>query len=288
MKSWWILFLAMTVLAADSMAGGNGGANCDNPFLNKDTFAQCTQDGNYGGDQQYQDPNYNDDNYNDDNGDYNDGNYGDGQQYEEPTNVDNRYTRVYQENDDQCDPRGNPHSYACAKATFSGQLAGANPREPSDFTLNDIRIRDFRDGKLSGEWIAVTYVNPLGNVGDEFFMSVNQMSPNQPMGVYNVNTNSPVGSVWLGRDGMSFDNWQGQRLNTSSIERVGEKTIRLVMVEGNYSHQFTCRDFNRTNKHHLFCAWDVEVPGQGWVHHGYMGFLSRANWDDFLSSGVRQ
>ncbi len=289
MKTWWILFLAMTVLAADTMADG---LNCDNPYLNKDTFARCTQDGNQGGGQQYQEPDYNDGNQGGDqqyqepsydDGNYNDGNYGDDQQYEEPTYVDNRYTRVYPENYDQCDPRGNPHSYACAKATFSGQLAGANPREPSDFTLNDIRMRDLR-----GEWIAVTYVNPLGNVGDEFFMSVNQVSPNQPMGVYNVNTNSPVGSVWLSRDGMSFDNWQGERLDSSSIERMDEKTVRLVLTEGNYSHQLTCRDFNRTKKHHLFCAWDVEVPGQGWVHHGYMGFLSRANWNDFLRNGVRQ
>ena len=87
---------------------------------------------------------------------------------------------------------------------------------------------------------------------------------------------------------MSFDNWQGERLDSSSIERMDEKTVRLVLTEGNYSHQLTCRDFNRTKKHHLFCAWDVEVPGQGWVHHGYMGFLSRANWNDFLRNGVRQ
>jgi hypothetical protein len=284
MKTWWILFLAMSVLAADSMAGG--GVNCDNPYLNKDTFARCTQDGNYSGGYN-NGGNYNNGNdYNNgyqQNDGYGDGNYGGDQYYQEPSYVDNRYTRVYRESYEQCNPRGNPHSYACAKATFSGELAGTNPREPSDFTIND-----FRMGDLRGEWIAVTYVNPSGNVGDEFYMDINRAKTTQPLGVFNVNTNSPVGSVWVGRYGLSFDNWQGQRLETNSVEILGEKTVRFIMREGNYLHQFTCRNFNRDRKYHLFCAWDVEVPGYGWVHHGYMGFLTRAVWDDFLRNSLRR
>lgn len=283
----------MSVLAADSMAGGYGSSvDCSNPYLNKDTFHQCTQDGvvydnggyNQGGG--YDQGGYND-SYNNGNNYDNGNNYGDGyndgygndgynnggQQYEEPTYVDNRYTRSYQETYQTCDPRRDPHSYACAKATFAGDI----------FPLFDLRWR-----RLQGEWITVTYANPSGNFGDEFFMATNPASPTQPMGVYNVNTNSPVGSMWIDGDRMVFNNWQGQTIQTVSFSKVTDKTAVLTMQEGNYVHQFTCRDFNRNDKHHLFCAWDVEVPGYGWIHHGYMGFLSRADWDGFLRNGVRQ
>ncbi len=278
MKTWFVLLWTFTVLATDTMADAN------NPYLDKETFYERTNDeviydnGNVAN----QEPTYGEefeDGYTTDNG--NDGYNDDGQEYEEPNYVENRYMRVYQDYYEQCDGRGNPHSYACAKATFAGELAGTNPRAPSDFQLYDLNLQN-----LNGEWIAVTYVNPSGNSGDEFFMTTNQVNSNQPLGVYNVNTNTAVGSVWIGQSGMSFDNWQGQQIDTFSVEIVSSQTVVLKMQEGNYVHQLTCRDFNRSNKHHLFCAWDVEVPGQGWRHHGYMGFLSRANWDDFLRNGV--
>jgi hypothetical protein len=142
-------------------------------------------------------------------------------------------------------------------------------------------------GTLQGEWFTVTYVNQRGNDGRSFYMAKNPNSPTQPLGVFNVSSNTPVGSMWIDGDRMVFQNWQGIQLMNESIEVIDQHTVRLIFVEGHYLHSLNCRDFNRNNNHHLLCAWDVKSRNNQWVHQGYIGFLFKHVWDDFLRSGVR-
>ncbi len=289
MKAGLILFLTMIVLAAtDSMAGGS--VDCSNPYiLSKRDFKLCTDGpgydnghGGYNNGSGYNDaPVYNDGDYIDEG--YGDGGYGDdGGYYEEPS-YDNRYSYIYGQNYGTCS-FSDPHSYACTHSTFLGQLKGANPKDPTDFTLLVIDLK-----ALSGDWETVTYVNPEGNFGNEFFMQTNPRSPVQPFGVYNRNPDSRVGSMWIRNGRMEFANWQGQHLSTSRAERIDEGTVSFTMREDQFVHRFTCRDFSRSGKHHFLCSWDVIVAGEStdWSHHGYIGFLSRRDWNDFKRNGIR-
>lgn len=271
-----IMFLSLTILATVATA--------DIPYLNKHRFQRETgygQNGGYNGGgyngprrdyrepQPYVDvdsgynPNY-------DNGDYNDGNdvgpiVDSGDRYEQ---------MAYDVTGGNCVFKENPHSYACTRSAFNGEVF---PLRPLDWW-----------GVLQGRWFTVTYVNPKGNSGKAFYMAKNRVSPTQPDGVFNVNTDTRVGSMWIQEGDMIFENWQGSRLATTSIEQIDEFTFRLIMEEGRILHSFNCRDFNRNDNHHLLCAWDVKKPGEEWSHHGYFGFLLWDVWQDFLNTGKRR
>jgi hypothetical protein len=171
-----------------------------------------------------------------------------------------------------CDFRVNPHSYECTRMAFEG--ATKFPLYEMDWW-----------GILQGEWFTVTYVNSsTENVGSHFAMAKNRRDGLQAMGVYNQQTKSGVGPMWIEGGDMVFSNWQGYTIRATGAQIVDRYTVRLVMEEGSSVHYFTCRDFNRNNNHHLLCRWDVWEPQSGTVHHGYFGFLTAQVWNGFINS----
>lgn len=173
-----------------------------------------------------------------------------------------------------CDIQAEPHSYACTHWNFVGNHV---------FPLFQM---DWY-GALQGEWFSVTYVNPLTqNVGEEFYMSKNPQRPTQPMGVVNTRNGDMLGSMWINGDSMVWNNWLGYTLATdpSTFRVLDAYTVEMQAFEGQYVHLFRCRDFNRNDKHHFLCSWDLWMPeNQQWHHKGYMGFLTRQDWDAFAT-----
>ncbi len=94
-----------------------------------------------------------------------------------------------------------------------------------------------------------------------------------------------MGQMWVDGATVSWENWLGQTVWTdpNSFMEVDDYTVQFTMYEGNYSHLFICRDFNRNSNHHLLCKWMMQFPGQdGWVEKGYMGFLTMDVWNGFI------
>lgn len=173
-----------------------------------------------------------------------------------------------------CNMAQNPHSYACNHWNYAGNQIFPLFQLDWDFTLQ-------------GEWFSVTYVNPqTENSGPEFFMATNPHNPNQPFGMYNRNSNTPVGSMWIQGNSIVWNNWLGQTLATApeTFRWLDAYTVEMQAYEGPYVHLFRCRDFNRNNNHHLLCSWDLWIPQQkAWQHKGYLGFLTIQVWNNFMS-----
>jgi len=183
---------------------------------------------------------------------------------------------IYKMTNGECDVGQNPHSWGCTHWTFNNNPVF--PLMPMDWW-----------GALQGEWIALTFVNSWqGNRGDEFAMATCPSNNRQAAGIVNLQEGSLMGSMWIENDWMRFANWRGQEIVTSrdSFRELADGySVVTEMYTGNYSHRFLCRDFNRNNKHHLLCAWEVQFPDQygnmEWKNLGYMGWLTRADWEDF-------
>lgn len=183
------------------------------------------------------------------------------------------FQEAYKATNGSCNTKENPHSYSCTKWNYDG-----NPV----FPLNKM---DWY-GIMQGEWFAVTYVNSQGNTGPEFYMGQNPSHPQQPMGIFNQKNNTQMGSMWINGDRMEFANWMGGAFVTDAktFRMLDEYTVEMQVVEGQYVHLFRCRDFNRNGNHHYICQWHVWFSQQQkWAEKGYMGFLTRSVWDNFIS-----
>jgi hypothetical protein len=176
-----------------------------------------------------------------------------------------------------CDFRVNPHTYACTTVTFNSSV----------FPFYEINNSTWREWQQN--WVIVTYVNTSGHRGPEFYMRQNPNNPRQPLGVYNVVDNSPMGLMWVDQKrNLVIENWNGNRNMVfvwDTQYRQGGN-IRWIARTHYGVHALTCRDFNRNDKHHLLCAWDVGAGQYGaWNHQGYFGFLLKRDWIDFRPDG---
>ncbi len=175
-----------------------------------------------------------------------------------------------------CDFRVNPHTYACTTATFGGGI----------FPFYEINNSTWQAWQAN--WVIVTYVNPTGHRGNEFYMKQNPNNPRQPLLVYNVANDSPMGLMWIDQNrNLVIENWNGNRNMVFVWESQyrQDNNIRWVARTRYGTHALTCRDFNRNDKHHLLCAWDVEAGYGGWNHKGYFGFLLQRDWAEFRPDG---
>jgi hypothetical protein len=175
-----------------------------------------------------------------------------------------------------CNPRVNPHSFDCHHAAFEGM---------TEFPLKPIDL-----ATLQNEWFATTYAVPGANFGQGFAMDVNPGNPKQPgRGVLNLFPNgftTVLGSMFIQGDQVFFQNWQNAPMQSmpGSMSFPDEKTVRFTTVDRfGFGHLFVCRDFIRNDIDHLNCQWSIANRFGGWDLAGYMGFLTRSDWDDFVN-----
>ncbi len=204
-----------------------------------------------------------------------------------------------------CDARKNPHTIACNHLSFIRQ--GRNGFFPYYNVDWNVWAQD--------SWVAVTYVGASdSHSGPEFTMAVNPYHQSQPMGVYNTVTNLQVGSMTIDPyyQSMRINNWNGRDLVFEKSSYVEESNYIVTWVwidpscrlparyQGGqswscrWSENLKCVDFNRNNKHHMNCQWSTtyrtwpnyqydQIYAQDRVEFkGYIGFLFRTDWENFL------
>jgi len=190
--------------------------------------------------------------------------------------IDRQIQLALKETKGRCKLSENPHSFACTQWTYTN-----NTLFPL-FKIESLRA-------VEGEWFMATYVNTVSeNTGPEFFMGKNPNSPTQPMGVFNVDNNTPVGKMRIKNGEVVFENWRGhvEKSVPGSLVIRDPRTIQFELVTGKTAHTFHCRDFNRNQNHHLLCDWWIKGDGD-WSFKGYFGFLTADVWEVFLKHGKR-
>lgn len=162
-----------------------------------------------------------------------------------------------------CNPATNPHSFACADATFRGQIFPI----ANNMSLN----------VLSGEWALLTYSAVGERPGPEFTVGVNPQDPNIPEGVFNRTDGSRAGGFDFASPGrLRFANWG--RAGFPLLELSGHtqlrdsETLETVLGNGRDLEAFQCRIFLRVQHDHLLCRWFSIVNGKTFWR-GYLGFL---------------
>jgi hypothetical protein len=178
-----------------------------------------------------------------------------------------------------CDLKRDPHSFACHHDAFEGK---------TQFPLKNL---DWF-GEMQGEWFATTYATPNGPVGAGFAMDINPNDPHQPgRGVLNLFSNgftTILGSMFIQGDQIGFPNWQNapMRSNFRSLRFHDAQTAEFTSVDRfGIQHLFVCRIFVRNDVDHLNCQWSILNRFGQWDFIGYFGFLTRADWDEFLRNG---
>lgn len=168
---------------------------------------------------------------------------------------------VWAQAQSRCDQARDPHSFACADATFTGQIF------PIARMNNDI---------LMDNWTMLTYSDISGTPGPEFMVLTNPQNPRIPEGIVNTSDRSKVGLLNWNPQQLQITNW-GSRGHTLSEVRGrtvmrDTQTVETFLANGQEQQGLQCRMFLRSQNDHLLCRW-FTLRGNQFVFRGYLGFL---------------
>lgn len=169
------------------------------------------------------------------------------------------FSRAFAQNG--CDQARNPHSFACADATYAGAF----------FPQAQMTKAILVDG-----WTLLTYADVTGKQGPEFDVLVNPQNPRVPEGIRNRADGSGTGILDWGNQRIRMLNWitKGRTLTEQPgrTQFIDPTTIETHLTDGRETISFQCRMFLRNGNDHLLCRW-FQAKNARYVFRGYMGFL---------------
>ena len=156
-----------------------------------------------------------------------------------------------------CNPRRNPHSFACQEETFRGRIFPMKPAEMA---------------RMVGAWRSRLAVTD----GREFRTLFDPRAPARLLGVENLRDGSRMGAMSVSPGSVQISGFGSKgvslKMVPGTLSRPDQHTLQFQMRGDGRSHGFQCRLFDRKNLTHILCRWQTASNG-AFVQRGFLGFI---------------
>ena len=161
-----------------------------------------------------------------------------------------------------CEPAVDPHSFACAEATFANHVFPMLP---------------VNSNSIQGNWRLLTFSAAPSEASATFVSVKNRENPRIPVAVFNPRDRSQTGPLLLQPGQTQFLNWKQAGQNVVELpdktKFLDPFTLEMRLNAFEAVEGLQCRLFSRQQIPHLLCRWWTLTAQNEFVLRGYFGFL---------------